>query len=191
MSDVASSPCAPETVNRRRSWKRRVSSRGRRRSEKEKWLHLFDTSRDQPGGGGENTPRKRSPRGRNNNHRTDSPAADAFFFHNKYKRELCNNYRETGWCRYGLNCNYAHGREELRTKTHGNKKINKTCMHYHGIGICMFGIRCRYIHETKEEIAQMRNPKKIVIAQTIEFPIPEVTSETHIPLYKRGISHSI
>ena len=31
----------------------------------------------------------------------------------KYKREMCKNWTESGFCRYGLKCQYAHGAEEL------------------------------------------------------------------------------
>ena len=180
-------------MNKKRSWKRRVSSRGRR-SEEEKWLRLFETARSQPGGGGKKAHLKRSPPRGNNKKKIGGQQAN--MFHIKYKQELCNNHRETGWCRYGLNCNFAHGEEELRVNTDaGSRKINKKCMHYHGIGICMWGTRCRYIHdETEEEISQMSDPKKRGGAHTVEFPIPEITlpSETpHIPLYKRSSSRSI
>lgn len=193
----ASSLCVPETVNRRRSWKRRASSR-RKRSEEDKWLRLFQTSQHPAGKGRKKKTSRMRSREKNNKQRTGSQPADRnAFFHNqsKYKRELCNNYRESGWCRYGLNCNYAHGEEELRGDFR-REKINKKCMHYHGIGICMFGTRCRYIHdETEEEIAQMSDPKNKGVAHTVEFPIPEkvttLPSETHIPLYKRCSSLSI
>ena len=31
-----------------------------------------------------------------------------------YKTELCRSYEETGICRYGAKCQFAHGEEELR-----------------------------------------------------------------------------
>ena len=31
----------------------------------------------------------------------------------KYKREMCKNWTEVGFCRYGLKCQYAHGPDEL------------------------------------------------------------------------------
>ena len=30
-----------------------------------------------------------------------------------YKREMCKNWAEAGFCRYGVKCQYAHGVEEL------------------------------------------------------------------------------
>lgn len=32
-----------------------------------------------------------------------------------YKSNLCDHYRNNGYCRYGVNCWYAHGNHELRT----------------------------------------------------------------------------
>ncbi|RWR96394.1 mRNA decay activator protein ZFP36L1-like protein [Cinnamomum micranthum f. kanehirae] len=31
-----------------------------------------------------------------------------------YKTEICNSWVDTGFCRYGSKCQYAHGKEELR-----------------------------------------------------------------------------
>ena len=42
-----------------------------------------------------------------------STAAD---FKIKYKTELCKYYEINGFCKYGDNCAYAHGKENLRTK---------------------------------------------------------------------------
>ena len=33
----------------------------------------------------------------------------------KYKTALCNNFSQTGNCKYGDNCKFAHGEEELRS----------------------------------------------------------------------------
>lgn len=32
----------------------------------------------------------------------------------RYKTELCKSYTETGNCRYGAKCQFAHGKEEIR-----------------------------------------------------------------------------
>lgn len=32
-----------------------------------------------------------------------------------YKTELCRSFEETGYCRYGLKCQFAHNVNELRT----------------------------------------------------------------------------
>lgn len=37
----------------------------------------------------------------------------SFVERSMYKRELCKNWAESGFCRYGQKCQYAHGLEEL------------------------------------------------------------------------------
>ncbi len=32
----------------------------------------------------------------------------------RYKTKLCRSYDETGWCRFGDQCKYAHEQEELQ-----------------------------------------------------------------------------
>lgn len=34
-----------------------------------------------------------------------------------YKTVLCRHFEKHGWCKYGDNCNYAHGEAELRRPT--------------------------------------------------------------------------
>ena len=43
---------------------------------------------------------------------TDS-TQKSFVERSMYKRELCKNWTETGVCRYGSKCQFAHGVEEL------------------------------------------------------------------------------
>ena len=35
-----------------------------------------------------------------------------------YKRELCKNWAETSFCRFGDKCQYAHGSDELSEDHH-------------------------------------------------------------------------
>ena len=45
---------------------------------------------------------------------------------NKYKRELCNTWTETGTCPYGQRCQYAHGEAELRVEEADKPSAYKT-----------------------------------------------------------------
>jgi len=38
----------------------------------------------------------------------------------KYKTEICKNFEFRGYCQWGDQCSFAHGQQELRTKTHIN-----------------------------------------------------------------------
>ena len=46
-------------------------------------------------------------------------------FDPKYKTELCKKFQSTGKCPYGYKCRFAHGKEELLSKSQGlNYKKN-------------------------------------------------------------------
>jgi len=73
---------------------------------------------------------------------------------NRYKTELCKSFNETGICRYGTKCQFAHGKEELRPILRHPKYKTEICKTFHSTGTCPYGIRCRFIHtKSKEEVA--------------------------------------
>jgi len=74
---------------------------------------------------------------------------------NLYKTELCKNFVETGQCRYGTKCQFAHGDEELRGVTRHPKYKTEICKQYHTGGTCAYGNRCRFVHHAHE----MRTPE--------------------------------
>jgi len=65
---------------------------------------------------------------------------------NLYKTELCRSFEETGSCRYGLKCQFAHNKTELRTVCRHPKYKTEVCKTFHTIGTCPYGKRCRFIH---------------------------------------------
>lgn len=83
---------------------------------------------------------------------------------NTFKIELCNNWMETGRCRYNEKCRFAHGVEELRVAPRiVSEKKWKTvmCRNYHEEGHCNYGRRCHFIHdETPEELELMQRTQK-------------------------------
>jgi len=68
-----------------------------------------------------------------------------------YKTELCRSYMETGTCRYGLKCQFAHGHNEVRRLPRHPKYKTEICKTFHTRGTCPYGTRCRFIH-TKPRI---------------------------------------
>lgn len=65
----------------------------------------------------------------------------------KIKTELCKNFELKGWCKFGDNCSFAHGRHELQEKTHLHMKYKtKPCQQFHLYGHCNYGNRCQYLH---------------------------------------------
>lgn len=69
--------------------------------------------------------------------------------HPLYKTELCRSWLETGTCRYGSKCQFAHGEADLRPIPRHPKYKTEICKAFHTTGTCPYGTRCRFIH-TKE-----------------------------------------
>ena len=73
----------------------------------------------------------------------------------KYKREMCKNWTEVGFCRYGHKCQYAHGREELEEIdriTEAQARLNEkyksqNCRQFYREKLCPYGKRCHFRHE--------------------------------------------
>ena len=75
----------------------------------------------------------------------------------KYKTELCKFYELTGKCKYGDNCAYAHGKENLRSKvTNTTAYRTKKCIQFFENGYCPYGSRCQFQHQLKNNI--VNNP---------------------------------
>jgi len=66
---------------------------------------------------------------------------------NLYKTELCQSWMETGACRYGPKCQYAHGKDEIRTVIRHPKYKTEVCKTFSNTGQCPYGKRCRFIHQ--------------------------------------------
>ncbi|KDO19641.1 hypothetical protein SPRG_14542 [Saprolegnia parasitica CBS 223.65] len=68
-----------------------------------------------------------------------------------YKTELCKHFTETGTCRYGSKCQFAHGEDELRGVLRHPKYKTTKCKAFLATGKCMYGGRCRFIHDSSPE----------------------------------------
>ncbi|XP_055030612.1 mRNA decay activator protein ZFP36L1 [Misgurnus anguillicaudatus] len=68
----------------------------------------------------------------------------------RYKTELCRTYEESGTCKYGAKCQFAHGMEELRGLNRHPKYKTEPCRTFHTIGFCPYGARCHFIHNADE-----------------------------------------
>lgn len=65
----------------------------------------------------------------------------------KMKTELCSSWVETQTCKYGDNCAFAHGEDEIRKKVHVPSMYKtKLCQQFHESGVCAYGVRCQFIH---------------------------------------------
>ena len=98
----------------------------------------------------ENTP---SPNKYNNNYYKGN-ASD---FKIKYKTELCKFFEINGHCKYGDNCAYAHGVENLRSKvTNSTAYRTRKCIQFFEYGYCPYGSRCQFQHQLQSNI--VNNP---------------------------------
>ncbi|CAN9510844.1 unnamed protein product [Ophioblennius macclurei] len=68
----------------------------------------------------------------------------------RYKTELCRTYEESGACKYGAKCQFAHGVDELRGLSRHPKYKTEPCRTFHTIGFCPYGARCHFIHNADE-----------------------------------------
>lgn len=69
----------------------------------------------------------------------------------RFKTEICRNFKERGSCIYGDQCQFAHGRQELRDAIKGNKYKTKSCQKYWIAGYCAYGPRCNFLHLEADE----------------------------------------
>ncbi|KAJ1560236.1 hypothetical protein HK405_007792 [Cladochytrium tenue] len=70
--------------------------------------------------------------------------------HPLHKTELCRSWEETGTCRYGAKCQFAHSEEELRSVKRHPKWRTKPCKTFWTEGTCPYGKRCGFIHMSAE-----------------------------------------
>ncbi|KAK9286899.1 hypothetical protein L1049_015306 [Liquidambar formosana] len=78
-----------------------------------------------------------------------SSSSSSLSGNNLYKTDICRSWEDSGTCRYGSKCQFAHGKEELRptrfiTK---NKSEAQMCKSYATTGCCMYGTKCRFVHQ--------------------------------------------
>lgn len=67
----------------------------------------------------------------------------------KYKSQLCKNFSQMGWCRYGMKCQYAHGYNDVALNVIQPKKMayrTRRCNSFWNEGKCTYGKRCQFSH---------------------------------------------
>ena len=97
----------------------------------------------------------------------------------RYKTELCRPYEETGECRYGNKCQFAHGGGELRSLNRHPKYKTEFCRTYHTTGFCSYGQRCNFIHNDDERrgpvpvarVQPMPQQKPVALPPPLMLPI--------------------
>lgn len=102
----------------------------------------------------------------------------------RYKTELCRPYEESGSCKYGDKCQFAHGSHELRNLARHPKYKTELCRTFHTIGFCPYGPRCHFVHNAEEArptVAQMQAIQRRPTPLNIAPPFPGSVSGTPSP----------
>ncbi|XP_051934126.1 mRNA decay activator protein ZFP36 [Hippocampus zosterae] len=76
----------------------------------------------------------------------------------RYKTELCRTFEESGLCKYGAKCQFAHGPEELRGLSRHPKYKTEPCRTFHAAGFCPYGARCHFVHNAEELLRSEPRP---------------------------------
>ena len=93
----------------------------------------------------------------------------ALDFKKKYKTELCKYFEIKGYCKYGDNCAYAHGKENLRLKvTNTTAYRTKKCTQFFEKGYCPYGNRCQFAHQLESNIINNPYDKKMSYSKILE-----------------------
>jgi len=78
----------------------------------------------------------------------------------RYKTELCRPFQESGTCKYGDRCQFAHGVEEIRTLVRHPKYKTELCRTFHSTGFCPYGPRCHFVHNPEEAREAVKSAAK-------------------------------
>ncbi|MBN3274281.1 TISDA protein, partial [Polyodon spathula] len=94
----------------------------------------------------------------------------------RYKTEMCRTFEESGNCKYGAKCQFAHGYNEIRGLNRHPKYKTEFCRTFHTVGFCPYGIRCHFVHNAEEELQARpqqqpapRNRKPPLLRQSMSF----------------------
>lgn len=129
-----------------------------------------------------------------------------------YKLKLCNFYEKHGKCKKGIECNYAHGKDELRDFTkdciNGLKCFKKDCLFLHpknwnpedNIRICEYYLNgycvnednCKFKHikeneELKNNYEEIKNDENIKINENDLLKNIDINNNDEFPELKENI----
>lgn len=74
-----------------------------------------------------------------------------------YKTEMCRTFEETGTCKYGIKCQFAHDPVEVRNIPRHPRYKTEICKTFWQLGNCPYGKRCCFIH-TENELKDGQKP---------------------------------
>ncbi|CAH9125636.1 unnamed protein product, partial [Cuscuta epithymum] len=86
------------------------------------------------------------PKGGSTRSRMSQTPSDSGDKNSFYKRDKCLFWEDSGSCRLGPKCQFAHGQEELRPARLTTKSNKSEICKSFNLGACSYGIKCRYFH---------------------------------------------
>ncbi|KAA8498432.1 Zinc finger protein zfs1 [Porphyridium purpureum] len=98
-----------------------------------------------------------------------------------YKTEPCRSFQETGTCRYGKKCQFAHSNEELRQVKRHPKYKTKPCRNFCVYGSCPYGVRCRFIHSQNQGAFQGLDTRHLMMRPGCEG---EMWQSARLPIFQ-------
>lgn len=104
----------------------------------------------------------------------------------RYKTELCRSFTESGVCKYGGKCQFAHGQDELRDLSRHPKYKTTPCRTFHTIGFCPYGMRCHFVHNSEEEKHLSCSSSPSSFSSSSSFAPP--TTRSRPPLVRQSFS---
>ena len=87
--------------------------------------------------------------------RTESQRSPKSLNQTRYKTEICRSFEESGQCKYGEKCQFAHGQDEIRQTNRHPKYKTQMCRTFHSWGFCPYGPRCHFIHNEDAETLEI------------------------------------
>lgn len=96
----------------------------------------------------------------------------------RYKTELCRPFEESGSCKYGDKCQFAHGSHELRNLVRHPKYKTELCRTFHTIGFCPYGPRCHFIHNADEARTKVPGTQSVATGTPAAAGAAATTSST-------------
>ncbi|KAL1138527.1 hypothetical protein AAG570_008590 [Ranatra chinensis] len=115
----------------------------------------------------------------------------------RYKTELCRPFEESGMCKYGDKCQFAHGEHELRGLVRHPKYKTELCRTFHTVGFCPYGPRCHFIHNADEARGSGSGSGKGSVTPPPAYsfgchqtppnspPPPPVSPDSRLPVFNR------
>eukprot|EP01100_Stratorugosa_tubuloviscum_P000797 TRINITY_DN117_c1_g4_i1.p1 TRINITY_DN117_c1_g4~~TRINITY_DN117_c1_g4_i1.p1 ORF type:complete len:306 (+),score=180.24 TRINITY_DN117_c1_g4_i1:80-997(+) len=99
---------------------------------------------------------------------------------NLYKTELCRSFEETGICRYGTKCQFAHGSNELRPVSRHPKYKTEICKTFSKLGTCPYGKRCCFIHQINDVVLNSVTSAAAAVTQQQQLQLQSQLTQNQI-----------